>query len=136
DEGPEEIDDRDIAELIGSLEAMELDVDLQSDQRSNIWLPRNAYAAILQSSLDEDYRRNGSVMLEENKFGEKLRNDPLVSANLTSLANWTNSKAGRLRLNNRDPRWVLVLKAKAIKRRRGRAKFPDNSSGSTQLSSQ
>jgi hypothetical protein len=133
DEGPEEIDERDVAELVGSLEAM--DFDLQNDRRSNLWLPRNAYAALLQSSLDEYYRQNGSVVPQENKFGESLREDPLVSANLTPLANRSTSKAGRLRLNKRDPRWVLVLKAKAIKRRRGAAKFPDNSSGLTQLHS-
>jgi len=136
DEGPEEIDERDIVELVSSLQATEVDLALEEERKSNVWLPRNAYAAILQSSLDEYYRQNGSVILAENRFGERLSDDPLISANLTSLANWTKSKAGRLRLNKRDPRWVLVLKAKAIKRRRGAAKFPDNSSRSTPVSSQ
>jgi hypothetical protein len=135
DEGSEQIDERDVVDLIGSLTAMEVGLGLEEDLRSNLWLPRNAYAALLQSSLDEYYRQNGSVIPAENRFGESLKDDPLVSANLTALANWSQSKGGRLRLNKRDPRWVLVLQAKAIKRRRGTAKFPDNSVRTTRFAS-
>ena len=51
DEGPEEINNRDVAELLSSLETMTIDQALW-DPPSERWLPRSAYAGILQSTLD------------------------------------------------------------------------------------
>jgi hypothetical protein len=139
DEDPNEeteIEDRDVAELVASLESMERDPGLWGDPESINWLPRHSYAGMLQSSLDEYYRQNDSVIRTDNLYGEKLRDDPLRSTNLTPIVKSGTRKVGRFRLSRKDPRWVLVLKAKAIKRRRGAAKFPDNSGNSTLLDGQ
>jgi len=141
-EGPEEIDDRDVAELVTSMEALDADPTLW--EPTDNWHPRNANAAILQSCLDEYYRENDAVQLdqaskgivipERNIYGESLRQDILTSANLVNQSS-TGRRVGKFRLNKRDPRWVLVLRAKAIKRRRGIPRFPDNSGQSTPLDS-
>jgi hypothetical protein len=143
DEGPEEIDDRDVAELVSSMEALDSDPTLW--EPIDTWLPRNANAAILQSSMDEYYRENGVVRRDggsegplipkENIYGEALREDILKNANLVNQSS-TGRRVGKFRLNKKDPRWVLVLKAKAIKRRRGLPRFPDSSGRTTRLDSQ
>jgi hypothetical protein len=146
DEGPEEIDERDVAELIASLEAIDADPTLWNPPTDK-WLPRNPYAGMLQSCLDEYYRENDSVvgldqafsgftninLPPENIYGEALGEDILTSANLTNQSSASGRRVGRFRLNKKDPRWALVLKAKAIKRRRGVPLFPDNSAQSTQI---
>jgi hypothetical protein len=124
EEGPEEIDARDVAELLGSMEALEGDETLSRD--AAYWMPHNAYAALLQATLDTYYRVNESVISDGGRFGETLRNDPLTSTNLAP-ANSIAMLKRSLQLNRGDPRWALVLIAKAIKRRKGRPPFPDNS---------
>ena len=142
DEGPEELSDLDIAEFLGSMEALERDETLGGD--AAYWMPHNAYAAMLQSNLDTYYRVNQSVMPEDSdinpvglesydrfRFGETLREDPINSKNVLQGLGQKLKKA--FRLNRKDPRWVLVLQAKAIKRRKGRAPFPDNSATTTTI---
>jgi Calcineurin-like phosphoesterase len=123
EEEPEEINDLDVAELLGSMEALERDETLSGD--AAYWLPRNAYAALLQGNLDTYYRVNQSVMPDESRFGETLSEDPLTTTNLTPGISATLRRT--FQLNRKDPRWVLVLQAKAIKRRKGTPPFPDNS---------
>ena len=54
EEKPAEINDLDIAELLGSMDALAHDETLGGD--AGYWLPHNAYAALLQSNLDTYYR--------------------------------------------------------------------------------
>lgn len=120
------LEKRDIDELLLSLDTMRADSvlwELESDR----WHPRNAYACLVQSCIDTFYRANNSVEPDDNVFGEQLRaaSDPLTSPNIR-YGQRPDNRTGRFQLNGADPRWVIVLYAKMIKRRRGRAIFPDN----------
>jgi hypothetical protein len=83
--------------------------------------------------MDLFYRRNGVVspQSQENPFGEGLKEDPLISANVVRPP----AGEGKPLFIKSDPRWVVVLKAKWIRRRHGPALFPDNTSGKTFLDS-
>ena len=133
DEGPEDLDESDAAELVGSMEALDSDETLYRD--GAYWMPRNAYAAMLQSSLDLYYRVNDSVGAVDSPFGEALREDPLVPASLTPVhGGGVTQLRQAFRMNKRDPRFALVLQAKNIKRRKGTPPFPDNSGRTARLS--
>jgi hypothetical protein len=123
----ESIDERDVAEFLASLESMDSDESLW-EPASSRWLPRHAYAGVLQSALDDYYRVNDAVAPAVNVFGEHLVVDPLSSANLRQQLQ-PGHGAGRFTLNRKDPRWVLVLYAKYLKRRHGRAPFGVNPDG-------
>lgn len=129
------IDEQEASELLSSLYAMESDSALWETE-SDRWLPRNGYAALLQSCIDEFYRTNNAVQEDEGVFGEKLLagHDPLTSSNLQSTLK-TGKGPGRFKLNAADPRWIVVLWAKLVKWRRNRAKFSDNRQSAAKLSS-
>ena len=127
DEGPEELNEADIEEMIGRLERMDANAGLWADS-SAPWLPRHAIAAILQSSMDESYRENDCVQPDNTIMGETLAKDSLVGENVRWSEGPTGGRGiGTFQLNKADPRWVLVLLAKAIKRRRGTVNIVDNS---------
>ena len=132
DEGPEELDQSDADELVGSLEALDRDETLYRD--AEYWMPHNAYAALLQGSIDTYYRENDVVAVDDNVFGETLTADPLTEASLTrgSFPTFAGFKQA-FRFNKKDPRWIAVIKAKDIKRRKGTPAFPDNSATTTKL---
>jgi hypothetical protein len=129
EEESEEINNLDITELLGSMAALEHDETLNGD--ADYWLPHNAYAALLQANLDTYYRVNRSVEQDTSRFGETLNADPLIPRNLAA-GPW-NEVMAAFQVNRRDPRWVLVLQAKAIKRRKGSSPFPDNSATTAPL---
>jgi hypothetical protein len=131
DVGP--FDERDIAEFLGSLETMERD-DAMFEPPSDRWLPRFAPAGLLQATIDDYYRANNSVVTVDSRYGERLVRDPLVAASQQPPTP-SRSGAGRLTLNKADPRWVLVLYAKRLKRRHGRALFPTNMGPALSLAS-
>ena len=128
------IDERDTAELLASLRTMESDSALWEPE-SDRWLPRSADASLLQSCIDDFYRANNAVQEGEAVFGEQLlaKHDPLTPPNIQPVLK-NGRRPGRFKLNAADPRWVMVLFAKRIKRRRGRAKFPDNRNSTGSLS--
>jgi hypothetical protein len=126
-----QLDQEDVDEMTAGLRRLEHDRELWSTS-SDTFLPHDSDAAILQSSMDEYYRRNESVDMDDDIFGESLTVDPLVSDSLP-LRFEEGRTGGRFKLNKRDPRWALVLQAMGIKMRRGPAPFPDNTDRSFAL---
>src|SRR6266852_1758329 len=71
DDGDVLLDERDVAELLASLETMNNDPSLW-EPTSDRWLPRSAYAGLLQASVEEYYRANQAVEDAPDAFGERL----------------------------------------------------------------
>ena len=60
DEGAEDLDERDVEEMVRSLSDMERNELLWLGENDR-WMPRDGNVAILQSSMDEYYRVNAVV---------------------------------------------------------------------------
>jgi hypothetical protein len=121
------INQTDVDEMVENLKRLDQDQTLWTPS-TDTWIPRDAYAAILQSCLDKFYRSNNRVTTQsDNIFGETLSTDvPTGLPNLQRVR-------GRFQLNMGDWRWINAAKAKLIKRRRGPVKFVENTNGPAPL---
>jgi calcineurin-like phosphoesterase family protein len=127
-EGIGPIDQTDVDEMVENLRRMERDQTLWTPA-NDTWMPRDAYAAILQTLLDKFYRRNNRVRPDDSIFGEALTDDiPTALPNLQP-----DPVRGRFQLNMGDWRWLNLAKAKWIRRRRGPFPFVENTRGATPL---
>lgn len=125
--GETPLDQEDVEAMITGIEKLERDQGEEPfwEPATDLWMPRDPDAAMLQSSLDEYYRRNDAVALDPNIFGEMLSIDPLVPGNVGAFPSAADRARGHFTLNGIDPRWLLFIYAKAVKLfHRGRPNFP------------
>jgi hypothetical protein len=108
-----EITETDVEEVVAGLRRLD-GVGALWEPATDLWLPHDRDAAILQSSMDEYYRQNGSVVPDDSSvFGEMLSDDPLVLPHIAvpRPLNW-------------DPRVIGALQAKGIRLARRWHRFP------------
>jgi hypothetical protein len=126
------LDQIDVDEMVTALEKLDNDEALWTSP-SDCWLPHDSDAAILQSCMDDYYRENDCITADNGIFGEALSSDPLISDNLVQLSFHRGRPVPPCHVIKLDPRWLLVLIAKIIKRRRGAAPFVDNTRSAAPL---